>query len=70
MKGNKFRNLLTNVGLNQVTGARFLGLSLRQVQRIVAEEYELDRRGSLLLLTMEHWRLKPHHVDPTWEDGT
>lgn len=69
MKGPKFKKLLRTVGLNQVTGARFLGLSLRQVQRIAAEEYELDRAASLLLLTMEHWRLKPHHVDPTWNQG-
>jgi hypothetical protein len=69
MKGTKFKKLLTNVGLNQVTGARFLGLSLRHVQRIAAEEYELDRAAALLLLTMEHWNLRPHHVDPTWKDG-
>ena len=68
MKGNHFKKVLRNVGLNQVTGARFLGLSLRQVARIAAEEYELDRAAALLLLTMEHWKLKPHHIDPTWKE--
>jgi len=67
MKGPRFKNLLRTVGLNQVTAARFLGRSLRQIQRIAADEYELDRAASLLLLTMEHWKLKPHHIDPTWK---
>ena len=69
MKGNQFKKLLRTVGLNQVTAARFLGISLRQVARIAAEEYELDRAASLLLLTMEHWKLKPHHIDPTWKES-
>lgn len=70
MKGTQFKNTIKKVGLkDQGQAARFLGISHRQVQRIAAGEYDLDRGHSLLLLTMDHWDLKPRHIDALWKEG-
>jgi hypothetical protein len=55
LRGERFRRVLREVGLTDLrVAARFLGLSLRQTQRISRGSYAASTAASKLLLLMFH----------------
>jgi hypothetical protein len=54
--------LIERLGLNQSSAARFLGISLRQSQRIAAGERRIEPAPAMLLETMVAQRLAPDDV--------
>ena len=57
----EYERLLAALGLNQSSGARFLGVSDRTSRRYVAGEAEVPAAAVKLLRLMLHLRLGPRH---------
>jgi hypothetical protein len=57
----EYERLLAALGLNQSSGARFLGVSDRTSRRYVAGEAEVPASSVKLLRLMLHLRLGPRH---------
>jgi len=57
----EYERLLAALGLNQSSGARFLGVSDRTSRRYVAGEAEVPVAAVKLLRLMLHLRLGPRH---------
>jgi len=57
----EYERLLAALGLNQSSGARFLGVSDRTSRRYVAGEAEVPASAVKLLRLMLHLRLGPRH---------
>ena len=57
----EYERLLAALGLNQSSGARFLGISDRTSRRYVAGEAEVPAAAVKLLRLMLHLRLGPRH---------
>ena len=57
----EYERLLAALGLNQSSGARFLGVSDRTSRRYVAGEAEVPAAAVKLLRLMLHMRLGPRH---------
>jgi len=57
----EYERLLAALGLNQSSGARFLGISDRTSRRYVAGEAEVPAASVKLLRLMLHLRLGPRH---------
>jgi len=57
----EYERLLAALGLNQSSGARFLGISSRTSRRYAAGEVEVPASAVKLLRLMLHLRLGPRH---------
>lgn len=62
MKGAAFKRACAAVGLSVYAAAPFLGISLRQAQRIAAGEYEAPESAAKLLRLMVRLGLKAPEV--------
>jgi len=65
----EYERLLAALGLNQSSGARFLGVSDRTSRRYVAGEAEVPASSVKLLRLMLHLRLGTRHRDKPRPQG-
>lgn len=63
MTGDEFKRALKRVGLSVYASAPFLGMSLRQCQRIAAGEYEAPLAVAKLLTLMWRHKLQAKDLD-------
>lgn len=62
MKGDDFKAACKAVGLSVYAAAPFLGMSLRQAQRIAAGEYAAPEAVAKLLRLMARLKVSPKDV--------
>jgi predicted transcriptional regulator len=63
MKKNQYRKLIEELGLNQSSAARFLGISERMSRAYALGEYPVNPPIAKFLKTMAHYHLRPERID-------